>query len=152
MWDVYLSQECVFGPGYFSYCPRIKEERDQQLMIYCIIFLPSPVFNMERLMPTNREAQKKYLPYPLDEAKPEPTSMMSEDLKEEEMKMSKEAMKFREVKELEKDEAEDTMEKKKKMMSRLQKQKKERTATQPEELRTNRHEDRRSTSSPSKQK
>ncbi|XP_073502217.1 uncharacterized protein [Phyllobates terribilis] len=103
--DVYLLQECVFGPGYFSSCPRTKEERDQQLLIYCTRFLPSPIFNMERLMPTNREAQKKYLPFPLDEEKPEPTSMMPEEPKEEEMK---EAMKYWEVEEMEVDEAEDT--------------------------------------------
>ncbi|XP_077155869.1 uncharacterized protein LOC143818463 [Ranitomeya variabilis] len=63
---------------------------------------------MERLMPTNREAQKKYLPFPLDEDKPERTSMAPEQTNEEEKKMSKVAMKYREVKELEEDKAEDT--------------------------------------------
>ncbi|XP_077112917.1 uncharacterized protein LOC143768114 [Ranitomeya variabilis] len=65
---------------------------------------------MERLMPTNREAQKKYLPFPLDEEKPEPTSMTPEEPEEEEMEMPKDAMKYRELKEFDEDEAEDTKE------------------------------------------
>ncbi|XP_077113277.1 uncharacterized protein LOC143768481 [Ranitomeya variabilis] len=108
--DFYLRQECVFGPGYFSSYPSTKEEREQQLPIYCTRFLPSPIFNMERLMPTNREAQKKYLPFPLDEEKPEPISMMPEEPEEEEMEMPKDAMNYREVKEFEEDEAEYTEE------------------------------------------
>ncbi|XP_077113874.1 uncharacterized protein LOC143769198 [Ranitomeya variabilis] len=45
--DFYLRQECVFGPGYFSSYPCTKEEREQQLLIYCTRFLPSPIFKME---------------------------------------------------------------------------------------------------------
>ncbi|XP_077113864.1 uncharacterized protein LOC143769183 isoform X2 [Ranitomeya variabilis] len=104
--DFYLRQECVFGPGYFSSYPCTKEEREQQLLIYCTRFLPSPIFKMERLMPTNREAQKKYLPFPLDDEKPEPTSM-PEEPKEEEMEMPKDAMKYRDIKVFDEDEAED---------------------------------------------
>ncbi|XP_069611779.1 uncharacterized protein [Ranitomeya imitator] len=111
LWDFYLRQECMFGPGYFSSYPSTKEEREQQLLIYCTRFLPSPIFNMGRLMLTNREAQKKYLPFPLDQEKPGPTSMAPEE-PEEEMEMPKDAMKYWEVKEFDEEEAEDTEEKK----------------------------------------
>ncbi|KAM4023836.1 uncharacterized protein ACNLHF_024775 [Anomaloglossus baeobatrachus] len=58
--------------------PSTKEEAEDQLLIYSARFLPSPIFNMERLMPTNREAQEKYLPFPLHEKKPQPPSVMPE--------------------------------------------------------------------------
>ncbi|KAM4023556.1 uncharacterized protein ACNLHF_028233 [Anomaloglossus baeobatrachus] len=78
MEDVYHRRHCIFGSGYVSYCPSTREEAENQLLIYSTRFLPSPIFNMERLMPTNREAQKKYLPYPLYEGRPEPPSWTPE--------------------------------------------------------------------------
>ncbi|XP_044127328.1 synaptic vesicle glycoprotein 2A-like [Bufo gargarizans] len=81
--DIYCLQHCIYGLTPFITYPRTVEERDQQRLIYCMRFLPSPIFKMERLMPTNREAQRKYLPFPLEEEDPEPTLMMASRLCED---------------------------------------------------------------------
>ncbi|KAM4023593.1 uncharacterized protein ACNLHF_028263 isoform 1-T2 [Anomaloglossus baeobatrachus] len=136
MEDVYRRQECIFGSGYLSSCPSTKEEAENQLLIYSTRFLPSPIFKMERLMPTNREAQEKYLPFPLYEERPELQSVTPEeeiagpmevtDQEESEKEDTKktpqqrnevvisEPMKYQEVKDFEEDEKEDTKKKEKK--------------------------------------
>ncbi|XP_071989289.1 uncharacterized protein [Engystomops pustulosus] len=73
--EIYRSQDCLFGPGVLSANPSTQEERNLQLLIYAARFLPSPLYNMDRLMPTNREAQKKYLPFPLDDEEPAPVML-----------------------------------------------------------------------------
>ncbi|XP_040267934.1 uncharacterized protein LOC120982082 [Bufo bufo] len=92
--DIYCLQHCIYGLTPFITYPRTVEERDQQRLIYCMKFLPSPIFKMERLMPTNPEAQRKYLPFPLEEEDPEPALMMAshlcEDLKVKEAQREQE--------------------------------------------------------------
>ncbi|KAM4043348.1 uncharacterized protein ACNLHF_013673 [Anomaloglossus baeobatrachus] len=56
---------------------------------------------MERLMPTNCEAQKQYLPFPLYEKRPEPPSVTPEEQNEEEIT---EPMAYLEEKDLKEDE------------------------------------------------
>ncbi|XP_071983617.1 uncharacterized protein [Engystomops pustulosus] len=73
--EIFRSSDCLFGPGVFSAHPSTQEERDLQLLIYATRFLPSPLYNMDRLMPTNREAQKKYLPWPWDDEEPAPVML-----------------------------------------------------------------------------
>ncbi|KAM4027323.1 uncharacterized protein ACNLHF_023108 [Anomaloglossus baeobatrachus] len=109
MEDVYSHQECVFGSGYLSSCPSTKEKAENQLLIYSTRFLPSSIFKMERLMPTNRKAQEKYLPFPLHEKRPElpsvtpePPSVMPEEQNQEEI------MEPMEVTDQEESEKEDT--------------------------------------------
>ncbi|XP_075719868.1 uncharacterized protein LOC142760563 [Rhinoderma darwinii] len=45
------------GSAYMNITPEEKLRR----LAYCIKLLPSPLFKMERLMPTNPEAQKRFL-------------------------------------------------------------------------------------------
>ncbi|XP_075699678.1 uncharacterized protein LOC142664480 [Rhinoderma darwinii] len=80
--DIYRRQESVYGLLPFLTYPRTEEERDLQRLIYCTQYLPSPIFKMERLMPTNRAAQKKYLPWSWDEEEPKTTPMMDGQLTE----------------------------------------------------------------------
>ncbi|KAM4022187.1 uncharacterized protein ACNLHF_027419 [Anomaloglossus baeobatrachus] len=83
---------------HFSSCPSTKEETEDQLLIYRTRFLPSPIFNMEHLMLTNREAQEKYLPFPLYQKRPEPSSATPEEQNEE---VITEQMEYQEMKDLE---------------------------------------------------
>ncbi|XP_075707193.1 uncharacterized protein LOC142741740 [Rhinoderma darwinii] len=98
--DIYRRRESVFGLLPFLTYPRTEEERVLHRLIYCTKYLPSPIFKMERLMPTNRAAQRKYLPWPWDEEEPKTPPMMdgqlSEFLKEEVDKMEPEESEDRE--------------------------------------------------------
>ncbi|XP_075705492.1 uncharacterized protein LOC142730625 [Rhinoderma darwinii] len=109
--DIYRQQESAFGLGPFITYPSTTEERDLQRLIYCTKFLPSPIFKMEHLMPTNREAQRKYLPWPWDEEEPKPTSShLCEDLKEEEVKKEEGEAEEREEEQVQEDHEEEDKE------------------------------------------
>ncbi|XP_075705435.1 uncharacterized protein LOC142729739 [Rhinoderma darwinii] len=109
--DIYRQQESAFGLRPFITYPSTTEERDLQRLIYCTKFLPSPIFKMERLMPTNREAQRKYLPWPWDEEEPKPTSShLCEDLKEEEVKKEEGEAEEREEEQVQEDHEEEDKE------------------------------------------
>ncbi|XP_075699604.1 uncharacterized protein LOC142664421 [Rhinoderma darwinii] len=115
--DLKLKQQPLSGPQSVTGQRRVKldvaypsttEERDLQRLIYCTKFLPSPIFKMERLMPTNREAQRKYLPWPWDEEEPKPTSShLCEDLKEEEVKKEEGEAEEREEEQVQEDHEEE---------------------------------------------
>ncbi|XP_075705493.1 uncharacterized protein LOC142730627 [Rhinoderma darwinii] len=106
--DIYRQQESAFGLRPFITYPSTTEERVLQRLIYCTKFLPSPIFKMERLMPTNRETQRKYLPWPWDEEEPKPTSShLCEDLKEEEVKKEEGEAEEREEEQVQEDHEEE---------------------------------------------
>ncbi|XP_066432679.1 ran GTPase-activating protein 1-like [Eleutherodactylus coqui] len=68
MWSTEISS-LGFGSAYAS----VTSAEEYRLVTKCMQLLPSPLFKKERLMPTNPEAQRQYLPTIKEVIRPRPT-------------------------------------------------------------------------------